>query len=53
VSRSRSRSARAIWAEELGVGFEAVLLVLLEVVIREFDRLKESGNQQTRAIGPR
>jgi hypothetical protein len=36
------------WAEELGVGFEDVLLVLPEVVIREFDRLKESGNQTTR-----
>jgi hypothetical protein len=29
------------WAQELGVGFESVLLVLPEVVIREFDRLKE------------
>jgi predicted ribonuclease YlaK len=36
------------WAEELGVGFEDVLLVLPEVVIREFDRLKESSNQKTR-----
>lgn len=36
------------WAEELGVGFEDVLLVLPEVVIREFDRLKESGNQKIR-----
>ncbi|TCO45216.1 PIN domain-containing protein [Kribbella antiqua] len=36
------------WAEELGVGFEDVLLVLPEVVIRELDRLKESGNQKTR-----
>ncbi|MFY1595901.1 PIN domain-containing protein [Micromonospora sp. WMMD737] len=35
-------------AEELGVGFEDVLIVLPEVVIREFDRLKESGNQKTR-----
>ncbi|MEU4602469.1 PIN domain-containing protein [Kribbella sp. NPDC023972] len=36
------------WPEELGVGFDDVLLVLPEVVIREFDRLKESGNQKTR-----
>ncbi|WP_241995680.1 PIN domain-containing protein [Kribbella sp. VKM Ac-2568] len=36
------------WPEELGAGFEDVLLVLPEVVIREFDRLKESGNQTTR-----
>jgi predicted ribonuclease YlaK len=36
------------WAEELGAGFADVLLVLPEVVIREFDRLKESGNQKTR-----
>ncbi|MGN9914690.1 PIN domain-containing protein [Phytohabitans sp. LJ34] len=36
------------WAEELGIGFEDVLLVLPEVVIREFDRLKESGNQKAR-----
>lgn len=36
------------WAHELGVGFDDVLLVLPEVVIRELDRLKESGNQKTR-----
>ncbi|WP_196255730.1 PIN domain-containing protein [Micromonospora sp. WMMC415] len=36
------------WAEELGVGCDDVLLVLPEVVIREFDRLKESGNQKSR-----
>ncbi|MGC5054718.1 PIN domain-containing protein [Micromonospora sp. DT48] len=36
------------WAEKLGVGIEDVLLVLPEVVIREFDRLKESGNQKSR-----
>jgi len=36
------------WAKELGVGFEDVLLVLPEVVIRELDRLKESGTQRIR-----
>ncbi|WP_328990332.1 PIN domain-containing protein [Kribbella sp. NBC_01245] len=36
------------WAEELGVGFADVLLVLPEVVIRELDRQKESGNQALR-----
>jgi hypothetical protein len=36
------------WAEELGAGFADVLLVLPEVVIRELDRLKESGNQKLR-----
>jgi hypothetical protein len=36
------------WGAELGIGFEDVLLVLPEVVIREFDRLKESGNQRIR-----
>jgi hypothetical protein len=36
------------WAAELGAGFADVLLVLPEVVIRELDRLKESGNQKTR-----
>lgn len=36
------------WAEELGAGFADVQLVLPEVVIRELDRLKESGNQKTR-----
>jgi hypothetical protein len=36
------------WAEVLSVGFEDLLLVLPEVVIRELDRLKESGNQKTR-----
>lgn len=36
------------WAEELAAGFGDVLLVLPEVVIREFDRLKESGNQKIR-----
>lgn len=36
------------WAKDLGLGFEDVLLVLPEVVIRELDRLKESGNQMIR-----
>ncbi|MFC6156129.1 PIN domain-containing protein [Kribbella jiaozuonensis] len=36
------------WPEELGIAFDDVLLVLPEVVIRELDRLKESGNQNTR-----
>jgi hypothetical protein len=36
------------WAGELGARSDDILLVLPEVVIREFDRLKESGNQKTR-----
>jgi hypothetical protein len=36
------------WAEELDAGSDDVLLVLPEVVIRELDRLKESGNQKLR-----
>jgi predicted ribonuclease YlaK len=36
------------WAEELLLVYTEVLLVLPEVVIKELDRLKESGNVQTR-----
>ncbi|GAA2916174.1 hypothetical protein Acy02nite_92090 [Actinoplanes cyaneus] len=36
------------YAEELGLGFESVRLVVPRVVIDELDRLKESGNHQSR-----
>ena len=36
------------YAELLGVGFEEVRLVVPRVVVDELDRLKESGNQQSR-----
>lgn len=36
------------YAELLGVGFEQVRLVVPRVVVDELDRLKESGNQQSR-----
>ncbi|MBN1172903.1 MAG: hypothetical protein JXA67_12075 [Micromonosporaceae bacterium] len=36
------------WAEDLNVGRADVLLIIPEVVIRELDRLKESGNKALR-----
>lgn len=36
------------WATEMQLGFEDVQLILPEVVIKELDRLKESGNQTLR-----